>query len=122
MVDVLSLSSDQRAHDEFVRKRLFPPHQYATFTFSDIDGLPASYTPGEAVRRRVQGTLNVRGVNGPLAFDVDGRIDGDTLHALARTTLRWSDFRLPAPNIAAVVKVADEIRVEMLIGARASTP
>ncbi|MSQ36048.1 MAG: YceI family protein [Dehalococcoidia bacterium] len=121
-VDVLTLSSDQRSRDEFVRERLFPPHQLATFTFTDIGGLPASYTPGDVVRRRVQGTLNVRGVDGPLAFDIDARIDGDTLYALARTTLRWADFRLPAPNIAGLVEVAEEIRVEVLISARASTP
>ena len=121
-VDVLTLSSDQRSRDEFVRERLFPPHQLATFTFTDIGGLPASYTPGDVVRQRVQGTLNVRGVDGPLAFDVDARIDGDTLYALARTTLRWADFRLPAPNIAGLVEVAEEIRVEVLISARASTP
>lgn len=111
-----------QSRDEFVRERLFPPHRLATFTVTELGQLPASYTPGEVVRRRVQGSLNVRGVDGPLAFDVEARIDGDTLFVLARTTLRWNDFRLPAPNIAGLVEVAEDIRVEVLLSARAATP
>jgi polyisoprenoid-binding protein YceI len=118
-VDLLTLSSDQQARDEFVRERLFPDHRLATFTLPDAGQLPERYTPGEVIRRRVQGSLNVRGVDGPLAFDVEARIDGDLLLVLGRTTLRWTDFRLPAPNIGGLVEVAEEIRVEVLLSARA---
>ena len=118
-LDLNQLSSDQSRRDNFVRRSLFNTRPTATFTFHDVGQLPAQYTPGEVVRRSVPGTLNIGSTTVPLTLEVEARLDGEQLFVLGRTQFTWSQLQLQPPNVAGVVQVEDNVRVEVLVAARA---
>jgi len=52
-----------------------------------------------------------------ITWEVTGQRVGREIRATARTTLRFADFALRRPVVAAVLSVQDEIRMEVLLRA-----
>jgi polyisoprenoid-binding protein YceI len=69
-------------------------------------------------RSNVTGPATVRGVERPLTFAVQARMDGDTLDILGTTDFTWADFEIPPPNIGGIVQVEDNVHIEVLIVAK----
>lgn len=118
-IDLDQLSSDQSRRDNFIRRQ-FSRQPIATVTIDSIGDLPAQYTAGEIVKRQVTGRLSILGNEAPIVFDVEARLEGDALSILGRTTFRWADFKIPPPNVAGTVQVEDEVRVTVLLVAKAA--
>jgi hypothetical protein len=118
-IDLQQLSSDQSRRDTFIRRQ-FSRQSIATVTIDNIGALPAQYAAGEVVKRQVTGRLNILGNEAPITFEVEARLEGDTLSILGRTTFRWADFKIPPPNIPGTVQVQDEVTVVVLIVAKAA--
>ena len=79
--------------------------------------MPDGFTDGEDVTAKVNGLLNIRGVEVPLSFDIEARDDGDVIFILGRTSFVWSDFGMEAPaNV--IARVTDEVKVEILLAVR----
>lgn len=116
-IDLRRFRSDQSRRDQFIT-RLWGAQPMATVTINQIGALPVPYAPGELVTRRVAGTLAIMGFEGPIAFDIEARMDGDQISILGRTRFKWSDYRLAPPNIVGNVQVQDEVAVEVLLVAR----
>ena len=114
-IDLQTLSSDQNYRDGYVRNRMFGDHPTATFTVSGIDSIPEGLAAGEEVTTQVSGTLEIRGITAPLAFDIEARDDGDGMFILGRTTFTWDQLDIPVPTAAAVTSIEDEVRVEVLL-------
>ena len=80
--------------------------------------LPTGFSDGEEITTEITGTLEIRGVQAPVTFQIEARDDGETVFILGRTTFVWSDFEIPVPNVGTFVRVTDEVSVEILLAAR----
>ena len=74
-LDLQQLSSDQPRRDNFIRQ-MFRAHPAAVLTVPSIANLPARYEVGQTVKQQVSGTLAINGVERPITFDVEARLDG----------------------------------------------
>ena len=115
--DLSTLESDQSRRDNRVRD-LFQSAPVAEFTVSDLGELPAQYVPGETVTSTVTGSATIRGVERPLTFAIEARLDGDTLSVLGTTDFTWADFEIDPPNIGGFVQVEDNVHIEVLVVAK----
>ena len=116
-IDLHTLSSDEEFRDRYIRRAMFPNSPTASFTVDGIDDVVDSLSEGETITRSVEGTLGIRGIEVPLTFEVEARLDGNVLHVLGRTTFTWEQLEIPVPTARSVVSVADEVRVEVLLRA-----
>ena len=117
-IDLHEMESDQPRRDRYIRERMFPNDRIAIFTLPDATPLPTGFSDGEEITTEITGTLEIRGVQAPVTFQLEARDDGDVVHILGRTTFVWSDFEIPVPNVGAFVRVTDEVTVEILLSAR----
>lgn len=116
-IDLHSLSSDEQFRDRYIRQVMFPNSRTASFTVDGIEGVAESLSGGETITRSVEGVLSIRGIEAPLTFEVEARLDGEVLHVLGRTTFTWEQLEIPVPAARSVVSLADEVRVEVLLRA-----
>jgi polyisoprenoid-binding protein YceI len=119
-VDLSTLTSEQDRRDDYIRDNLFQTEPNATFVVDNLTGLPDSYTEGDTEIQTVTGTATIRGVTGPLTFEVEARLRGSELHIVGRTDFTWADFQIPPPNTP-LVTVEDNVHIEVLLIARATT-
>ncbi|MFA7248468.1 MAG: YceI family protein [Dehalococcoidia bacterium] len=115
-LDLQQLASDQPRRDAFVRQ-MFRAHPAAVLTVPALAGLPDRYEAGQTVKQTVTGTLAINGVERPIAFEVEARLDGTVLNVLGKTAFVWKDFDITPPNTP-TVRVQDRVAVEVLIAAR----
>ena len=116
-IDLHTLSSDEQFRDRYIRRVMFPDSRTARFTVDSVDEAVDSLSEGEAITRSVVGVLGIRGIEVPLTFEAEARLDGEVLYVLGRTTFTWEQLEIPVPRARSVVSVADEVRVEVLIRA-----
>ena len=121
-IDLHTLSSDEEFRDRYIKRAMFPDSRTASFTVDSIDDVVDSLSEGETITRAVEGILGIRGIEVPLTFKVEARLDGDVLHVLGRTTFTWEQLEIPVPRARSVVSVADEVRVEVLLRATPRPP
>ena len=122
IIDLHSLSSDEQFRDRYIRQVMFPGSRTAKFTVDGIEGVVESLSEGETITRSVEGVLGIRGIEVPLTFEVEARLDGEVLHVLGRTTFTWEQLEIPVPTARSVVSLADEVRVEVLLRATPEGP
>lgn len=77
--------------------------------------------PGTTITRTLSGRATIRGVERPLIFNIEARLEGGTLQVLGRTDFTWADFEITPPNIPGIVQVEDNVHIEVLVVARAET-
>jgi polyisoprenoid-binding protein YceI len=118
-VDLSTLASDQDRRDNYIRQNLFNTEPVATFTVENLT-LPDSYTVGDTFTGTVSGTATIRGVTGPMTFEVEANFDGTALQVVGRTDFVWADFDIPPPNTP-IVTVQDNVHIEILVVATEST-
>ena len=114
-VDLHTLVSDQQFRDSYIRSRMFPDYPIATFTVESVGELPPEFSGGEPFEYRAVGTLNINGRDVPLTFALEVRNDGDVLNILGRTSFTWEQFDIPVPTARSVVRVAEEVFVQVLV-------
>jgi polyisoprenoid-binding protein YceI len=122
-VDLRTLQSNQPRRDNFIRSQggpVFNRYPFAEFTVTDLTGLPEEYRQGETVTSQVTGMMKIREVERPLTFSIEARLEGGVLQVLGRTDFTWADFQIPPPNVAGIVKVEDNVHLEVLIVAKQS--
>ena len=117
-VDLHSLNSDQQYRDRYVKLQMFPQHPVASFTVDSVTELPGEFDGGDTFQRSVSGTLNVKGADFPISFDLEVRNDGNILNVLGRTVFTWQQLSIPVPTARSVVSIDDEVHVEILLVAK----
>jgi polyisoprenoid-binding protein YceI len=117
-VNLHSLNSDQQYRDRYVQLQMFPQHPVASFTLDSVNELPGEFDSGDTFQRSVSGTLNVKGADFPISFDLEVRNDGDLLNVLGRTVFTWQQLDVPVPTARSVVSIDDEVHVEILLVAK----
>ena len=118
-LDLHSLESDQRFRDRYIQSRMFPDTPEAVVTVEALPDLPQSFFDGETTTGELAGSLQIGDAVTPLVFEVEARHDGDTINVLGRTTFTWEELGLVKPTAPSVTYLADEVRVQVLLIARA---
>jgi polyisoprenoid-binding protein YceI len=115
--DLTTLTSNQDRRDNRVRQ-MFSSDPNALFVVDNLQ-LPDEYVPGTAYTGTVTGTATVSGIERPLTFQIEARLQGDELQVVARTDFTWDDFQLEPPNFPGIVQVEDNVHIEVLVIAQA---
>src|SRR4029077_7559432 len=66
----------------------------------------------------VTGNLTIRGTTKPARASVSTKIDGDTLTATGKFTIKQTDFGIKPISVGGVVKVKDELTISFTIVAK----
>jgi len=113
MVDLRTLTSDQRRRDSRIRTQWLESEKYpfAEFTSTDVQGTPDSYTEGQEVNFKLTGDMKIREVTKPVTFDVKGKLEGDTITGSATSKILMKDFGFDPPDVAGMLTVADGVTV-----------
>lgn len=110
---------DERIQNEFLESARYP---LATFTPTELRGLPDSYTPGETVEFEILGDLTVRETTVPTTFAVTAQLAGTRLSGTATTQLLMTDFGFDPPAIANLIAAENEVDVTFEFVAVPSSP
>ena len=117
-LDLHSLESDQEFRDNYIRSTLFPDTPEAVVTVNQLPDLPQSFLDGEETAGQLDGSLQIGGTVTPLVFDVTARQDEESINILGKTTFTWEQLGLTKPTARAVVYLADEVSVQVLLVAK----
>jgi polyisoprenoid-binding protein YceI len=119
-IDISTFASDSQRRDNAIRDRWLESARFpiATFTPTQIEGLPESYTDGEELTLTITGDLTVRDVTKPTTFTVTGKVEGDTMSGVASTQIKMSDFGFSPPNIAGILGAEDDVKLTFSFVAR----
>ncbi len=117
-IDLQDMHSDSDWRDQYIRTRMFGDHPAGVLTVLGLDGLPDGFTDGDTVTEQIEGELQILGIAAPLTFDVEARDDGDVVYILGRTSFTWDELQIPKPTARSVVRLDDEVAVEVLLAVR----
>jgi polyisoprenoid-binding protein YceI len=119
-VDISQFKSDSGRRDRAIQDRFLESGRYptATFTPTEITGLPAEYTPGEMLTFQVTGDLTVREAIQPVTFDVQASLNEGILEGQATTTILMSNFGIGPIQMVGVLGTEDEVKINFNFVAR----
>ena len=121
-LDLHSLASDQQYRDRYIRDTLFADTPEAVVTVDQLPDLPQGFLDGEETTGQLNGSLQIGESTTPLVFEVTARKDGETINILGKTQFTWERLGLTKPTARAVVYLADEVSVEVLLVAARAAP
>jgi len=113
VVDLRTLTSDERRRDQRIREQWLESNIYpiAEFVPTAIEGFPAGAAEGQDISFKISGDMTIRQITTPLTFDATARLDDDTLTGTATTRLFMRDFGFDPPEILGMLKVTDGVDV-----------
>ena len=114
-----SLTSDQTYRDRYIRERMFRNTPEAIFTVDRLPDLPQTFFDGQETNGELTGSLQIGEAITPMTFQITARHDGDTINILGRAAFTWQQLGLEKPTARSVVYLADEVKVQVLLIARA---
>jgi len=114
-VDLSTLQSDAQRRDDFIKHNSLQTDTYpnATFVSVSTQGLPSSYTDGQAVHFQLTGNLTMHGKTNKEVFDVQGKVVGKTITGTATSTIYMSDFGIEPPNLANIAIAQNKVVVTL---------
>lgn len=118
--DISQFKSDSGRRDNAIRTRFLESQRFPTVTFvpAQIEGLPASYEPGQEIPLKISGDLTIRDVTKPVSFEAVVRLSEGQLSGQATTTILMSDFGFGPISIAGILKTEDQAKVTLTFVAR----
>lgn len=115
-VDVRHLRSDNALRDKALRHDYLESHTHPQVRLRAATvELPDDATAQGAQGATITGELEVRGEPHEVTWDVDARVDGETMSATATTTLLMSDLGIGPINKVGLVRTSDEVDLELRI-------
>ncbi len=119
LVDLTTLASDEPRRDTYVKQETLDTRRFPTAELGVVGsvGLPQPLPQSGEWRFSLVSTMTLHDVTREITWEVTGQRVGREIRATARTTLRFADFALRRPVVAAVLSVQDEIRMEVLLRA-----
>lgn len=114
-VDLRTLKSDQAMRDGFISRSTLQINQYpyAIFVPTSAPGLPLTLPADGKVAFKLIGNLTIRDVTKPVTWDVQGTVNGNTAAGTATTSFTFEYFDLTRPNVARVLSIDDNIKLEL---------
>jgi polyisoprenoid-binding protein YceI len=124
-VDLSGLETDNgfrtRALHEAILQTGKDGNAVATFTATQIEGLPGTVTPGTAYELKITGDLTIKGTTRQVTFDATVTpVSADRIEGTATLTVPFADFGVDIPFLPPqVASVEDLVRLEIdLVAAR----
>jgi polyisoprenoid-binding protein YceI len=121
-VDLSDLRSDENMRDNRVRGALqtaqFPT---ATFVAALLTGPIESLNAITDTDLQLAGTLEIKGVQREVTWEVKAKRDGNVITALATVNFRYEDFGVPVLNIGGFVSVEEDVTLQVQVTAQADT-
>ncbi len=118
-VDLTGLETDNgfrtRALHEAILQTGKEGNQFATFTATQIDGLPETVTPGTSYELKITGDLTIKGTTRQVTFDATVTpVSADRIEGTASLTVPYADFGVDIPFLPPqVASVEDLFRLEI---------
>jgi polyisoprenoid-binding protein YceI len=118
LVNARNLRTDNEFRNQALRAEILQSgreeYEFIEFLPTEISGLPASITIGEAFSFQISGDLTIRGATQPVTFDATVMPISETeISGSATTTVLYADFGLVIPSARGVSNVADEVILEI---------
>jgi polyisoprenoid-binding protein YceI len=112
-VNIQSFDSDNFLRDERIQWQFLESARFpiATFTATELRGLPNTYRPGETVEFEMVGELLVRETTVPVVFAVTAALVDGRLTGTAITQVRMSDFGFDPPRVANLIATENEVDI-----------
>ncbi len=119
-VDLRTLQTDSPMRDRFVRRNSLETDTYpmATFISTGVQGLPASYSDGQAVHFQLVGNLTMHDKTNKEVFDVQGKVVGNTVTGTATSTIYMTDFGIQPPNLANIAIAQNKVLITVTFTAK----
>jgi polyisoprenoid-binding protein YceI len=119
-VDLRTLQTDSSRRDNFVRQNALQTdaYPYATFISVSTQGLPASYSDGQAVHFQLTGNLTMHGKTNKEVFDVQGKVVGNTVTGTATGTIYMTDFGIQPPDLANIAIAQNKVLITLTFTAK----
>jgi polyisoprenoid-binding protein YceI len=117
-INVRTLETDNEFRTRALRGQILqadrPEYEFATFTPTELVGLPDSAAIGEAFTFQIVGSLNVHGVSREVTFDATVTPTSESaLEGMASTVVLYRDFGMSIPEAPGVADISDEVRLEI---------
>lgn len=119
-VDLRTLQTDSSRRDNYVRQNTLQTDTYpdATFISVSTQGLPVSYSDGQAVHFQLTGNLTMHGTTNKEVFDVQGKVVGNTVTGTATSTIYMTDFGMQPPNLANIAIAENKVLITLTFTAK----
>ena len=124
-VDLSGLETDSGFRNRAIREAILQSdkeeNRLATFTATEISGLPESVTPGASYELTITGDLTIKGTTRQVSFDaVVTPISEDRIEGTASLAVPYADFGVDIPFLPPqVASVEDIVSLEIdLVAAR----
>jgi polyisoprenoid-binding protein YceI len=114
-IDLRTLKSDQDNRDNYLRTRTFETDKFpmAEFVPRRIQGVPSPLPATGQAGFQLVGDMTIRGVTSEVTWNGVATFVGQIVAGRATTTVNFAKFSLPKPQLARVLSVEDNIRLEI---------
>jgi polyisoprenoid-binding protein YceI len=118
--DVSQFKSDSARRDGAIQNRFLESSSYpmVTFTATQIEGLPDTYSEGETLTLTVSGDVTIRDVTRAETFTVTVTLQGGALSGSAATTILMSNYGFGPISIGGILNTEDEVKLTLNFVAR----
>ena len=119
-VVLTNIRSDESRRDSRMRDALaVSTYPEATFVATSIGGWTGEIPEGQDVNLTLAGTMDLRGIQKEITWDVVARRQGDVIAALATVTILYADFEIPVLNFGGFVSVEEDVTLQVQLIAKA---
>lgn len=117
-INVRTLETDNEFRNRALRGQILqadrPEFEFAEFTPTALENLPASITTGEAFTFQIVGSLKLHGVSRYVTFEATVTPVSDSqIHGTARANVFYADFGMSIPEAAGVADISDSVQIEI---------
>lgn len=117
-INVRTLETDNEFRTRALRGQILQAdrseYEFATFTPTELVGLPESAAVGEAFTFQIIGSLNVHGVSRDVTFDATVTPTSESeIEGTASAVVLYRDFGMSIPEAPGVADISDAVRLEI---------
>jgi polyisoprenoid-binding protein YceI len=121
-VNLESLKSDRAQRDQFIKRNPLQTSQFpnAEFQPTELKLSGTAPTTSGDVKGQLVGTMTIHGVGKPMTFDLDSKLDGNSIKGTATGNLKITDFGMTLPRVPIVASIEDLGRIQITFVANAA--
>ena len=114
-VNMLSLKSDSRRRDNYLKRNSLESNTYptASFQITKINNLPFPAPLNQKLDFELIGILTIKNVSKEVTWNVSSEFDGNKLAGVAKTEFKFDFFEIKIPKVFVVVSVKNLIQLEI---------
>lgn len=116
VVSLVNIRTDQSRRDRFIKGETLQVSRYPNVEFAprEVRGLPNTVPASGEAAFQLVGDLTIHGTTQEdWVWDVEATFGADAVTGIARTVITLPQFGMQKPNVASVLSIEDEIRLEI---------